>query len=154
MTMLFVNGSPNKDGNTAALAKALFGGKDYETVNLTDYRIGLFGQELDGDQFHEVIGRIREADVVALGSPMYWHNLCASVHTMMERCYGDDYAADLGGKLVLLFQGGAPRAVDARSRRVHGQAFRRAAAYGVSGHGHDRGRSPHAGRFAVSVKRR
>ena len=55
MTMLFVNGSPNKDGNTAALAKALFGGKDYETLNLTDYRIGLFGQELDGDQFHEVI---------------------------------------------------------------------------------------------------
>lgn len=108
MTMLFVNGSPNKDGNTAALAKALFGGKDYETLNLTDYRIGLFGQEVDGDQFHEVIGRIREADVVALGSPMYWHNLCASVRTMMERCYGDDYAADLGGKLVLLFQGGAP----------------------------------------------
>ena len=108
MTMLFVNGSPNKDGNTVALAKALFGGKDYETLSLTDYRIGLFGQELDGDQFHEVIGRIREADVVALGSPMYWHNLCASVRTMMERCYGDDHAADLGGKLVLLFQGGAP----------------------------------------------
>lgn len=36
--ILFINGSPNRDGNTAALAKALLEGRNYETLNLTDYR--------------------------------------------------------------------------------------------------------------------
>ena len=34
--VLFINGSPNRDGNTAALAKALLDGYDYETLQLTD----------------------------------------------------------------------------------------------------------------------
>ncbi len=47
--ILFVNGSPNRDGNTAALAKELLDGKEYETITLTDYRINFYGQTLDGD---------------------------------------------------------------------------------------------------------
>ena len=39
MKILFINGSPNKNGNTAALAEALMEGKEYETLNLTDFRI-------------------------------------------------------------------------------------------------------------------
>lgn len=52
--ILFVNGSPNRDGNTATLAKELLEGKEYETIALTDYRINFYGQTLDGDQFDEV----------------------------------------------------------------------------------------------------
>lgn len=81
MTILFVNGSPNSNGNTAHLAATLLAGHDYGTLNLTDYRINAFGQTLPGDQFDEVIERIKQADVVVLGSPVYWHNLCASVRT-------------------------------------------------------------------------
>ena len=33
--ILFINGSPNKEGNTAALAEALLSEKEYETLNLT-----------------------------------------------------------------------------------------------------------------------
>ena len=40
MNILFINGSPNKNGNTAALAEELLRGKAYETLNLTDYTIG------------------------------------------------------------------------------------------------------------------
>ena len=36
MSILFINGSPNKNGNTAALAAELLKGKEYETLNLTD----------------------------------------------------------------------------------------------------------------------
>ncbi len=43
MSILFINGSPNKNGNTAALAAALLKGKEYETLNLIDYTIGAFG---------------------------------------------------------------------------------------------------------------
>lgn len=32
MKILFINGSPNKNGNTAALAEALLKGKEYETL--------------------------------------------------------------------------------------------------------------------------
>lgn len=69
MTILFVNGSPNSNGNTAHLAATLLAGHDYGTLNLTDYHINAFGQTLPGDQFDEVIERIKQADVVVLGSP-------------------------------------------------------------------------------------
>lgn len=52
--ILFVNGSPNRDGNTATLVKELLEGKEYETIALTGYRINFYGQTLDGDQFDEV----------------------------------------------------------------------------------------------------
>ena len=39
MSILFVNGSPNKSGNTAKLAKELLAGKEYETLNLIDYNL-------------------------------------------------------------------------------------------------------------------
>ena len=47
MNILFINGSPNSNGNTAALAKELLQGKEYETLNLTDYKIGSYGQKLE-----------------------------------------------------------------------------------------------------------
>ncbi len=59
MKILFINGSPNKNGNTAALAEALLEGKEYETLNLTDYRIGSYGQTFEGDQLDEVIAKIQ-----------------------------------------------------------------------------------------------
>ena len=36
MKILFVNGSPSPNGNTARLSAALLKGQDYETLNLTD----------------------------------------------------------------------------------------------------------------------
>ena len=44
MKILFINGSPNREGNTANLAKALLAGHEYETLMLTDYRINVYGQ--------------------------------------------------------------------------------------------------------------
>lgn len=107
--ILFINGSPNRDGNTAALAKVLLEGRQYETLALTDYRINFFGQTLEGDQFDEVLKKMKEADVVVMGSPVYWHNICASMRTFMERFY--DYVprnAFKGKKLFFLYQGAAP----------------------------------------------
>ena len=82
MKILFVNGSPNKKGNTAQLAAALLEGKEYETLNLVDYRINVYGQKLPGDQLDEVLAKIKGADVLVIGSPLYWHNICCSVRTL------------------------------------------------------------------------
>lgn len=107
--ILFINGSPNRDGNTAELAKILLEGKQYETIMLTDYRINFYGQTLDGDQFDEVLAKMKEADIVVMGSPVYWHNICASVRTFLERFYGFVEPHSFNGKqFFFLYQGAEP----------------------------------------------
>lgn len=107
--ILFINGSPRVNGNTAALAKTLLEGREYETLMLTDYRINAYGQTLPGDQFDAIVNKMKEADIVVIGSPVYWHNICASVRTVMERFYGTISNGEFKGKkLFFLYQGAAP----------------------------------------------
>ena len=95
MSILFINASPNKNGNTAKLAKELLTGKEYATLNLIDYKIYSYGQEYPDDQFNEVIDAIRKADTVVMGSPLYKENIitpacpCGSLHS-----YGLQQAGD------------------------------------------------------------
>lgn len=109
MRILFINGSPNKEGNTAALAEVLLSGKEYETLNLTDYRIGSYGQNFPDDQLDVVIEKMKESDVIVIGSPLYWHNICGSVRNMLDRFYGLVSEGSLSGRtLYFLFQGASP----------------------------------------------
>lgn len=108
MKILFVNGSPNQQGNTASLAKRLLSGKEYETLELIDYRINNYGQTLEGDQFEEVLEKIKGADVIIMGSPLYWHNICGSLRNLLDRFYGPVEQGSLSGKLFFIFQGAAP----------------------------------------------
>lgn len=109
MNILFINGSPNKNGNTAALAAELLAGKDYKTLMLTDYTIGSYGQQLAGDGLADVIAEMKKADVIVVGSPVYWHNICGSVRNVLDRFYGAVEEGELAGrKLYFVFQGGAP----------------------------------------------
>lgn len=109
MSILFINGSPRKNGNTAALAAALLKGHDYQTLNLTDYTIGAYGQNLPGDGLDTVISAMQNADTIVIGSPMYWHNICGSVRNVLDRFYGRvANGAFSGRRLYFVFQGGAP----------------------------------------------
>ena len=64
MKYLFINGSPNPNGNTAALAAELLEGKNYKSLNLTDYTIGAYGQELPGDGLETVIAAMEEVSIL------------------------------------------------------------------------------------------
>lgn len=109
MSILFINGSPNKNGNTAELAEVLLSGKEHETLNLTDYRIGSYGQKFPDDQLNIVIEKIKQSEVVVIGSPLYWHNICGSVRNMLDRFYGLVPEGSLSGKMLyFLFQGAGP----------------------------------------------
>lgn len=109
MSILFINGSPNKNGNTAKLAAELLKGHEYETLNLTDYTIGAYGQNLPSDGLDAVIGAMKQADIVVIGSPLYWHNICGSVRNVLDRFYGKVENGELSGrKLYFVFQGAAP----------------------------------------------
>ena len=109
MSVLFVNGSPNPHGNTAALAAALLKGRKYEILNLTDYTIGSYGQQLPGDGLDAVVAAMKAADTIVVGSPVYWHNLCGSVRNGLDRFYGRVENGGLSGRrLYFVFQGASP----------------------------------------------
>lgn len=109
MSILFINGSPNKNGNTAALAETLLKGTNYKTLSLVDYKIYSYGQSFAEDQLDEVLAQMKEAEVLVIGSPLYWHNLCGSVRNMLDRFYGKVSQGEFSGRtLYFLFQGAAP----------------------------------------------
>ena len=124
MNILFINGSPNRNGNTAALSKELLQGKEYETLNLTDYKIGSYAQKLEGDELGQVIAKMEQAEVIVIGSPLYWHNICGSVRNILDRFYGLVENGSLSGRtLYFLFQGAAPEKMDAGSRRIYDETL-------------------------------
>lgn len=111
MSILFINGSPNKEGNTVGLAEKLMDGKAYQTLNLVDYKVYGYGQQFPDDQFAEIVERMKDADTIVIGSPVYWHNMSGMIRNLIDRFYGPVPTGALkGSKFVFLFQGAAPEA--------------------------------------------
>ena len=109
MKILFINGSPNKNGNTVRLAQALLTDNEYETINLVDYKIYSYGQKYEDDELPKVIDAMRQAETIVIGSPVYWHNLSGAVRNLLDRLYGAINKREMAGKrLFFLFQGAAP----------------------------------------------
>lgn len=107
--ILFLNASPNKGGNTARLARELIGERPYEQLDLVDYKVYGYGQRFDDDQFEEVLARMRAAETIVVGSPVYWHNLAGQLRCLLDRFYGPVEPGSLAGRtLYFVFQGGAP----------------------------------------------
>ncbi|MGI6535255.1 MAG: flavodoxin family protein [Eggerthellaceae bacterium] len=109
MSVLFINGSPNKGGNTVHLAKALLGDTPYTQLDLVDLKIYGYGQDFADDQFGEVLDALKVADTVVIGAPMYWHSIGGMVRNVLDRMYGAVDEGGFAGKtLYFLFQGAAP----------------------------------------------
>lgn len=109
MSILFINGSPNKNGNTVALAKELLQGKDFQSIHLVDYKIYSYGQNFEDDQFQEVVDAMEKADTIVIGSPLYWHSMSGAIRNVLDRFYGNVNESLLQGKdMYFIFQGYAP----------------------------------------------
>lgn len=109
MTVLFINGSPHKNGSTVALAKAMLDERAYGELDLVDYKVYGYGQEFDDDQFGEVLDSMDDADTIVIGSPVYWHNLSGMVRNLLDRLHGAlDHRRFNGKRLAFLYQGAAP----------------------------------------------
>ena len=107
MSILFINGSPNKSGNTVALTKKNF--KNYDTLHLVDYKIYSYGQKFADEQFNEVVFRMSKADTIIIGSPLYWHSMSGSIRNLLDRFYETVDENLLQGKdMYFVFQGYAP----------------------------------------------
>lgn len=109
MSILFINGSPNKNGNTVALATKLLKGKEFQTLHLVDYKIYSYGQEFEDDQFEDVVEAMSQADTIVIGSPLYWHSMSGAIRNVLDRFYGNVNESLLKGKdMYFVFQGFAP----------------------------------------------
>lgn len=97
MSILFINGSPNKNGNTAHLAQALMDGKAYQTLNLVNYKVYGYGQSFPDDQFSEIVAQMKAADTIVIGSPVYWHSMSGMEYVGMATTSAE--AQSLSGKI-------------------------------------------------------
>ena len=107
--ILFINGSENRDGNTSRMAKQLLGNTQYDQLNLVDYRVDSLGQHFEGDQFDVVLKAMQDADVIVLGTPVYWHTMSGSMKNVIDRMYDICDTVNLQGKqLYFIIQGADP----------------------------------------------
>lgn len=85
MKCIFLNASPNKDGITTKWAAKVMEDLEYETVHLVDYQIHQLGQSNQQDEFAQVIERIAHADLLVIGTPIYWWDVTGLLKTFIDR---------------------------------------------------------------------
>ncbi|WP_090092653.1 flavodoxin family protein [Lactobacillus bombicola] len=109
MKILFINASQNQAGNTSRMGKAFLKDKDFEQINLVDYKIYQINQHYSDDQFGKVLARLQKTDWIVLGTPAYWHDMSGYLKTLIERIGQDPELDTLAGKKLSVFiQGSNP----------------------------------------------
>lgn len=107
--ILFINSSPNKNGNTYRIGEELLKEKEHDVLQMADYRISQYGQVFDDDEIKEVVKEIDKYDILVIGSPVYWYTVGGMLKTFIDRLYMLPEAEALRGKKLYLFaQGSAP----------------------------------------------
>jgi multimeric flavodoxin WrbA len=105
MYLLAINGSPRKNWNTAklldnALKGAISQGAHTEMINLYDLNFKgctscfackikngkSYGKCAYKDDLLPVLAKIKDADAIILGSPIYFGNVTGEMKSFMERC--------------------------------------------------------------------
>ena len=120
--ILILQGSPRRNGNTAALAAAFVqGAKDaghtVTEIFLQDKQIGDClgccacqkngGQCIQGDDMEEVYAAMLGSDVIVLASPVYFYTWTATMKRTLDRTFAIEEALT-GKTFYLLSTGAAP----------------------------------------------
>lgn len=133
MKVLAINSSARKDGNTAILINTIFDilnqeGIETEMIQLADQIIepckacfacsGHCNCIQKKDQFNQIFEKIKNADGIILGSPVYSANISANMQALIERaavvCDMNEglLKHKLGVGVIAARRGGAVNAVD------------------------------------------
>ena len=51
--ILFVNSSPNRDGNTYRIGEELLKNKEHDVLQMADYKISQYGQVFEDDELQD-----------------------------------------------------------------------------------------------------
>lgn len=100
MKVIGINSSARKDGNTAILINKVF--EELNKDGIETEQVQFFGQTIEPckacwscggqkncvhrkDLFHEIFEKLKEADGILLGSPVYSANVSANMQAFLER---------------------------------------------------------------------
>lgn len=133
MKVLAINSSARKDGNTAILIKQVF--EELNKEGIETEMIQLAGQVIEPckacwacggqgncvhrkDNFRDIFEKMKEADGILLGSPVYSANISANMQALLERAavVGDMnpglFTHKAGASVTAGRRGGALQAID------------------------------------------
>ena len=113
MQVLGISGSMRRDGNTAQLVQAVLNGCRSPGIR-TEF-VSLSGLEIKpctgcekckekkectvvDDDWHGLIGKVIDCEVLVIGSPTYYYDVCGHVKNFMDRTYSLYHDRTLAGK--------------------------------------------------------
>ncbi|WP_026801271.1 flavodoxin family protein [Pontibacillus halophilus] len=110
MKALFLNASlkgSDHQSNTQALAEEVFNhfrelNVEVETIRIADYRLA-YGVDYDlgeGDQWPQLFERVKVADIVIVGTPLWLGEKSSVASLLMERLYGSTGVTNEEGQPV------------------------------------------------------
>jgi multimeric flavodoxin WrbA len=101
--IVVLNGSPRKNGNTAALVKAFREGAESAGNTVTEFFLdgmqingckGCFGGQnsrpcpcVQQDDMAQIYPAVKDCDVVVLASPLYYWNMSGQLRTAIDRLF-------------------------------------------------------------------
>jgi multimeric flavodoxin WrbA len=113
MKVLGISGSMRKNGNTAQLIKVILkrceeGGIATEFVSLAGKKISpCLGCEkcretgwctIEKDDWGTIAGKIMDCEVLVMGSPTYYYDICGQLKNLIDRTYSLYHARKLAGR--------------------------------------------------------
>lgn len=133
--VLAINGSPRKDGNTSILIRTILGemekaGIETETIQIGGKKIHgctacmkCFENQdgkciIDNDMVNSIIQKMRDADGIILGSPVYFLDVTSEIKALIDRVGFVSYANGfplrnkVGNVAVAVRRAGASRTAD------------------------------------------
>lgn len=133
--VLAINGSPRKDGNTSILIRTIFAELEKEGIETEVIQIG--GKNVHGctacmkcfenrdgkcainnDMVNTIIEKMRKADGIILGSPVYFLDITPEMKALIDRVGFVSYANEfplrnkIGNAVVAVRRAGASRTAD------------------------------------------
>lgn len=107
--IIFMNGSPNKSGNTFRIGEEILKGINHDILQMSDYKVSQYGQVYEDDEINKIFEKIKNVDTIVIGAPVYWYTVSGIVKTFIDRLYLLPEAEVLKGKNLYFFaQGSAP----------------------------------------------
>jgi multimeric flavodoxin WrbA len=113
MKVLGISGSMRKDGNTADLVNIILkrcddAGIKTEFISLADKKIHpCLGCEkckekkwcvIENDDWNKVINKVLDCDVLVIGSPTYYYDVCGHLKNFIDRTYSLYHDRKLAGR--------------------------------------------------------
>ncbi|MDP8259451.1 MAG: NAD(P)H-dependent oxidoreductase [Candidatus Gygaella obscura] len=93
MFVLAINASPRIQGNTDLIIDEILEGfvlkgYDSEKLYLDKFNIAAYRENLPEDDFEKVLEKIKSADILVLGTPIYFGSMTAQLKMMIDRFQG------------------------------------------------------------------